>query len=292
MIKSMTGYGKAEEVTDGKKITVELRAVNSKTLDISFKIPTTYREKENLLRNELMRVVQRGKIEVAITAVSSVAEPSATVNKALFTAYYTQFNDLLKNFGSSAKEEDVVSTILRMPDVLETTISETTDKEWNAMFSALQKALTAFEKFRIDEGKALMNDICSHVALIQNLLEAVKTYETQRIETVKQRMDTNLQAFMQNGNYDKNRFEQELIYYLEKMDITEEKIRLKQHCEHFLQTADNEETPGRKLGFIAQEMGREINTLGSKANHADIQKIVIQMKDELEKIKEQLLNVL
>ena len=288
----MTGYGKAEEVIDKKKITVELRAVNSKTLDISFRMPTIYREKENLLRNELFRVVQRGKIDVVITVSSSVAEPSAAINKTLFTAYYTQLNDLLQSLDSSAKEENIVATILRMPDVLETATSETTEAECNALFGALQNALTTFENFRIEEGKALIADIYSHVTLIQNLLEEVKTYEPQRIETVKQRMDTNLQAFLQNNNYDKNRFEQELIYYLEKMDITEEKIRLKQHCEHFLQTAETEEAPGRKLGFIAQEMGREINTLGSKANHADIQKIVIQMKDELEKIKEQLLNVL
>lgn len=288
----MTGYGKAEQLAGKKKITVELRSLNSKTMDINLKLPIAYREKENQLRNELFRVVQRGKLEAQITAVSQEAEPSATINKPVFINYYNQLDELLKQTGSSAEKAGVASAILRMPDVLETVVDEISDREWEALLACLQEALTAFDQFRRNEGAVLMKDILLHVETIGQLLDEVKIYEPQRIETLRQRMDAHLAAFLQNSSYDKNRFEQELIYYIEKLDVTEEKIRLKQHCTHFRETAETEDAPGRKLGFIAQEMGREINTLGAKANHADIQKIVVQMKDELEKIKEQLLNVL
>ncbi len=288
----MTGYGKAEQTVAKKKITIELRSVNSKTLDINLKMPPVYRERENLLRNELFRVVQRGKLDVIVVAASQDAEPTAQINKALFTAYYKQLEDVLQGVGSSAAEAGIAQAILRLPDILETTTSETSEQEWEALLECLQKALTAFDTFRINEGAALMKDILSHVSLIAALLSDVPQYETQRIEVIRQRIETNLSNLLKDAAFDKNRFEQELIYYIEKIDITEEKTRLRQHCEHFVETANNEDAPGRKLGFIAQEMGREINTLGSKANHADIQRIVVQMKDELEKIKEQLLNVL
>jgi uncharacterized protein (TIGR00255 family) len=293
MIKSMTGYGKAAQMAGQKKITVELRSLNSKTLDINLKIPAEYREKEHAMRNELLRMVQRGKLEVQITTASQEAMLLSAINDAAFLAYYKRLDSLLKQAGSSAAEAGVAQIILRMPDVLtESTASDVPEEEWAALFECLQQALAEFDRFRSQEGTALKCDILTHVALIAALLEEVKASEPQRIETLRQRMESSLATWLQNANYDKNRFEQELIYYIEKFDITEEKIRLKQHCDYFCQTIETEEAPGRKLCFIAQEMGREINTLGSKANHAGIQKIVVQMKDELEKIKEQLLNVL
>jgi uncharacterized protein (TIGR00255 family) len=289
----MTGYGKAEQLTGQKKIIVELRSLNSKTLDINLKIPAEYREKETAVRNELLRVVQRGKLEVQIFAVSQGAALLSAINDAVFLAYYRQLDDLLKQAGSSAAEAGVARAILRMPDVLlESIASDVPEQEWAALSGCLQQALEAFDRFRAQEGMALKRDILTHVALIAALLDEVQTYEPQRIETLRQRMEGSLSTLPQTANYDKNRFEQELIYYIEKFDITEEKTRLKQHCVYFCQTVETEAASGRKLGFIAQEMGREINTLGSKANHAGIQKIVVQMKDELEKIKEQLLNVL
>ncbi|MDR0694097.1 MAG: YicC family protein [Prevotellaceae bacterium] len=292
MVKSMTGYGKAEQLAGQKKITVELRSLNSKTLDLNLKIPTEYREKENAVRNELFRVVKRGKLEMQIIAVSQGAALLSAINDEAFLAYYRRLDGLLKQAGSSAAEAGVAQIILRMPDVLTEPALDVPEEEWSALSGCLQQALAAFDCFRAQEGMALKCDILTHVTAITALLEEVKTYEPQRMETLRQRMENSLTTLLQNANYDKNRFEQELIYYIEKFDITEEKTRLKQHCDYFCQTIETEEAPGRKLCFIAQEMGREINTLGSKANHAGIQKIVVQMKDELEKIKEQLLNVL
>ncbi|MDR3133769.1 MAG: YicC family protein [Prevotellaceae bacterium] len=289
----MTGYGKAEQLAGQKKITVELRSLNSKTLDLNLKIPTEYREKESAVRNELFRVVQRGKLEVQILSVSQDAALLSAINDAAFLAYYRRLDGLLKQAGSSAAEAGVAQAILRMPDVLtEPSASDVPEEEWAALSGCLQQALDAFGRFRAQEGIVLECDILMHVTAISALLEEVKTHEPQRLETLRQRMVNSLETLLQTANYDKNRFEQELIYYIEKFDITEEKTRLKQHCDYFCQTVATEEASGRKLGFIAQEMGREINTLGSKANHAGIQKIVVQMKDELEKIKEQLLNVL
>ena len=288
----MTGYGKAEQLAGQKKITVELRSLNSKTLDLNVKIPAEYREKENAVRNELFRTVQRGKVEIQILSVSQEATLLSTINEAAFLAYYRQLDGLLKQAGSSAAEAGIAQIILRMPNVLTEPALEIPEEEWTALSGCLQQALAAFDHFRMQEGMALKCDILTHVTAITALLEEVKNNEPQRLELLRQRMENSLSTMLQNANYDKNRFEQELIYYIEKFDITEEKIRLKQHCDYFCQTIETEETPGRKLSFIAQEMGREINTLGSKANHAGIQKIVVQMKDELEKIKEQLLNVL
>jgi uncharacterized protein (TIGR00255 family) len=293
MLKSMTGYGKAEQVVEKKKITVELRSLNSKTLDINFKIPLHYREKENTLRVELTRTVQRGKLEVSVTVTEEEPGALATLNRALFLTYYTQLDALLQTVGSSAKEEHVSQAILRLPDVLDSLSFDVSDAEWQSLSDCLQQALADFDRFRIDEGRALGADILTHVACIEALLDEITVHEPTRIELLRQRMNANLETMLQpSGGYDKNRFEQELIYYLEKIDITEEKIRLRQHCRHFCRTIECEDAVGRKLGFIAQEMGREINTLGSKANHSDIQKLVVQMKDELEKIKEQLLNIL
>ncbi|MDR1405869.1 MAG: YicC family protein [Prevotellaceae bacterium] len=293
MIKSMTGYGKAEQLAAQKKITVELRSLNSKTLDVNLKLPAEYREKESDVRHALFRVVQRGKLEIQVTSVAQDATLSAAVNGAAFLAYYRQLDALLRQAGSAAAEAGVAQAILRLPDVMaESPVSGVSQQEWDALFECLQQALTTFDRFRAQEGTALKRDILTRVALVAALLEEVKSFEPQRIETLRQRLEAGLTTLAASTNYDKNRFEQELIYYIEKFDVTEEKTRLKQHCDYFCRTAETEEAPGRKLGFIAQEMGREINTLGSKANHAGIQKIVVQMKDELEKIKEQLLNVL
>ncbi|MDR1680182.1 MAG: YicC family protein [Prevotellaceae bacterium] len=291
MVKSMTGYGKAERAVEKKKIKVELRSLNSKALDITFKMPAHYREKENALRTSLTRVVQRGKVEVLITLADEDAEAPATLNRQRFVAYYRQIDSLLQSIGSSAKKERVAQVILRLPEVMDTSSTEVPDTEWDTLLLCLQEALTDFDRFREDEGRALLADIQMRVDRIVDLLASVSKFEQQRIESVRQRIGGLLTTIGQ-PSYDKNRFEQELLYYLEKIDITEEKIRLVQHCKYFMQTIEEGAGVGRKLGFIAQEMGREINTLGSKANQVDIQKLVVQMKDELEKMKEQILNVL
>ncbi|MDR0667429.1 MAG: YicC family protein [Prevotellaceae bacterium] len=292
MLQSMTGYGKAEQTAEKKKITVELRSLNSKALDMTFKMPAHYREKEHALRSEIARTVQRGKLEVLIAVEEDDPGALTAFHGELFLAYYTRLDALLKTVGSSARDEQAAQAILRLPAVLEGLPPAVSDGEWQTLSACLQQALADFDHFRQEEGQALGADILAHVAAIEQLLDDIAVYEPQRIESLRQRLNAGLEAFFHTVGYDKNRFEQELLYYLEKIDITEEKIRLRQHCRHFCQTIEHETAAGRKLGFIAQEMGREINTLGAKANCADIQQRVVQMKDELEKIKEQLLNIL
>jgi uncharacterized protein (TIGR00255 family) len=292
MVRSMTGYGKAEQEIQGKKITVELRSLNSKQLDLNVKLPMSYREYELELRADLAKKLVRGKADLFIFVETIKEEAPATINKDVFGSYYDQVKQVSDQFGISLVNEPVVQTILRMPDVLHVERHEVTKEEVAALKQSVQGALDGLEKFRAQEGAALIADILLRVEKIENLVTTIEPFEKGRIEVIKTRIANNIAEFVPQANIDQNRFEQELIFYVEKLDITEEKVRLRNHCKYFREICDVEEAPGRKLGFVAQEMGREINTLGSKANDADIQKMVVQMKDELEKIKEQVLNIL
>lgn len=292
MVRSMTGYGKAEQEIQGKKITIEVRSLNSKQLDLNVKLPMSYREYELELRAEVAKKLVRGKADLFIFVETVKEEAPATINMDVFGSYYEQVKKASERFEISLTNEPVVQTILRMPDVLHVQRQEVTKEEVAALKQTVQGALCEIEKFRAQEGAALIADILHRVEKIENLVTTIEPFEKGRIEVIKTRIANNIAEFVPQANIDQNRFEQELIFYVEKLDITEEKVRLRNHCKYFREICDIEEAPGRKLGFVAQEMGREINTLGSKANDADIQKMVVQMKDELEKIKEQVLNIL
>lgn len=293
MIKSMTGYGRAERHTDQRKITVEIKSLNSKQLDLSARIPSIYREKEYEIRNIVGKAMGRGKVDLFVS-VENVGGAGKTangsINTELFKAYYLQLAELQKELGDTNTAEPLITTVLRLPDVMQTEPVTISDAEWTALTEGVNEAIENINAFRLQEGAVLIKDLLKRIDTIQELAAQIVPLEGERIETVRTRLMDNLKALQ--VNVDNNRFEQEVIYYLEKFDITEEKVRLKQHCDYFRTVAGESEGVGRKLGFIAQEIGREINTTGSKANHAGIQKIVVRMKDELEKIKEQLLNLL
>lgn len=281
----MTGYGKAASQLKNKKITVEIRSVNSKQFDAMLRIPQLYREKELEIRDVLAKNIVRGKIDFAIYSELTGEEDAPKINRMLALAYIRQIEEIKQKAGIDG---DSLATAMRMPDVLKADREELTDEEWQPVWQTIHQALEAFILFRKQEGASLEVDLKGRIDAIQHLLSQVKPYENERLQTVKDRMLKNLEGI----NYDTNRFEQELIFYIEKLDINEEKVRLQNHLNYFLEVMQGEENAGRKLGFIAQEIGREINTLGSKANHAEIQKIVVQMKEELERIKEQILNAL
>ena len=292
MIKSMTGYGRAERHTDQRKITVEIKSLNSKQLDLSTRIPSIYREKEYEIRNTVSKAVGRGKVDLFVTVenIAGAKTAGGSINKELFKTYYTQLVELQRELGDQNATEPLITTVLRLPDVMQTEAVVVSDQEWQALTDAVNEAVDNLNKFRIQEGEVLIKDLLKRIDTIQELAAQIIPLEGERIETVRTRLMENLKALQ--VNVDRHRFEQEIIYYLEQFDITEEKGRLTQQCDYFRTVAGESEGVGRKLGFIAQEMGREINTTGSKANHAGIQKIVVRMKDELEKIKEQLLNLL
>lgn len=292
MLISMTGFGKATLELENKKVSIEIKSLNSKQLDINTRIPNLYKEKDLVLRNEIKNQLERGKVELSVFIESVGTDKETKINKPIVEAYYQQLTELSSELGIPMDKEPILQTIVKLPDALKTEHQELDEEEWNQIFAGFKSAVADLNSFRKQEGEALQVDIFERIANIEKLLEEVPQYESKRIETVKTRINDNLKEFVEKQNVDKNRFEQEIIYYLEKLDITEEKVRLANHCKYFIETADNGNSIGKKLGFIAQEIGREINTLGSKANDSDIQKIVIQMKDELEKIKEQLLNVL
>lgn len=291
MIKSMTGYGKAECEFQSKKITVEIKSLNSKQLDLNLKIPSIYKEKEVDIRNEISRELVRGKIELSISLDCNSEEATASINTTLLKSYHKQISDISKELNLPVPD-DIISTLLRLPDVLKSEKQEVSEEEWTNLLSTVSNAIRAINQFRQQEGKALEKDIAGRISLITNLLTGLEVFEKQRIEKVKQKIRQSLLELVTPDKVDENRFEQELIYYIEKLDITEEKVRLVNHCSYFLETSKEEEPSGKKLGFIIQEIGREINTIGSKANDADMQKIVVKMKDELEKIKEQINNIL
>lgn len=289
--KSMTGFGKAVNEIPGKKITVEIRSLNSKQLDLNLRIPYLYKEKELELRTELSKQLERGKVDVSVYNESTQETVPTTLNKNLAKAYYNELRSLSQELNE--KEENLLSLVVKMPDVLkaEKETVELDETEWNQVKEAVNKAIEAFQKFRDDEGKTLEKEFQNRIGIIGKLLNEVLSLDNARVDNIKKRIKNNLEEVIDLNKIDQNRFEQELIYYIEKLDITEEKLRLKTHLDYFNETM-KEPASGRKLGFISQEIGREINTIGSKANDAGIQKLVVQMKDELEKVKEQLLNVL
>lgn len=288
----MTGYGRAERHTERRKITVEIKSLNSKQLDLSTRIPSLYREKEYEIRNAVGKALGRGKVDlvVSVEPVGGTKAAAGTINRELFKAYYAQLVELQNEVGDKNGSEPLITTVLRLPEVMQTDAVEIGEAEWTALAEAVDEAVENLNRFRTQEGAVLIADLLKRIDTIESLAARIVPLEGERIETVRTRLQDSLKALQ--VPVDNNRFEQEIIYYLEKFDITEEKVRLKQHCDYFRTVAGESEGVGRKLGFIAQEIGREINTTGSKANHAEIQKIVVRMKDELEKIKEQLLNLL
>lgn len=295
MIKSMTGFGKAEAVFNHRKFTVELRSVNSKQLDLSVKLPGRYRAAEAEIRSIITHTIKRGKVDCFISVESSEALTSAHINRKAFASYVKQMQEACQESGlESSKLENfeghLLEAVMRMPDVISTEEEAVSEDELQALTAAASEAAQRMDAFRQQEGATLIADLKKRVDLIEHYKEAVEPYEQTRVESIKQRIRENIEKA--GIALDNTRLEQEMIYYLEKLDITEEKVRLKQHCDYFREVADQEEEPGRKLGFITQEMGREINTLGSKSNEANMQILVVKMKDELEKIKEQVLNIL
>jgi len=290
MIKSMTGYGKAEGVVESKKISVEVRSLNGKFLDCSLRVPGLYRQKEMLVRSKAAKEVVRGKVDISISYESLEGEQNFFINTELLKNYYQGLSEVSKELNIS--EENVLGTLMKMPEVMRSEKQKLSEGEWSGIEKLIDEALVSFNSFRLAEGDVLRNEVEERINEIASLLVQVEPFESERIETIKTRIRKNIDEIVSKDGFDQNRFEQELIFYMERYDITEEKVRLKAHCEHFIKTMNDEEAQGKKLGFISQEIGREINTLGSKANHAEMQKIVVQMKDELEKIKEQALNIL
>jgi uncharacterized protein (TIGR00255 family) len=288
----MTGYGKAERVVENKKITVEVRALNSKQMDMNLRSPQIYRMLEFDIRKLVSAIATRGKFDVILTQELLGGETAAVFNDSAFKSYFASISKTMTEVGLDADKQEIVSAILRLPEVMILDNEELGETEIKAILDCCTDALESLNTFRIKEGNILIADILYHIANIENSLKQIEPYEKERITKVRESIASDLNSLVLSTGIDKNRFEQELVYYLEKMDITEEKVRLAQHCAFFRQTADKEDMPGRKLGFIAQEIGREINTIGSKAGEVNIQKLVVEMKDELEKIKEQLLNVL
>jgi uncharacterized protein (TIGR00255 family) len=292
MIKSMTGYGLATTEYENKKINVEIRSLNSKFLELLVKLPKIYNDKENVLRTICGKQIERGKASVILVIENTSEEVTgnATLNIPLFKTYYGQLSDLAKSL--NADQANIFQETLKISEVWNTKQAEVNEQEWEVINTTFLKALTAFNAFRIDEGKVLANDMSARVKLINDSILAVEKLEVARVPAIKEKIEQLLKDTVGAINIDQNRLEQELIFYAEKYDITEEKTRLRSHCDYFLSIMQEAESNGKKLGFIAQEIGREINTMGSKANDANIQKIVVGMKDELEKIKEQLLNIL
>lgn len=286
----MTGFGRAQRVTSQRKITVEVRSLNSKQLDLSTRVPSLYREHEVTIRSAAAKVIERGKSDITVTFQNlDNSASNCTINHDLFRSYYRELEGLLSEVGGDSCNEHLLACTLRIPEVTNSAVVEIDATEVAALNEAVAEALDNYDNFRKSEGEALMTDLMERITVIEKLSAQIPQYEGERIETVRARLLDNLAKL--SVEIDQNRLEQELIYYLEKYDVTEEKVRLRRHLEYFREEA-TQPGAGRKLGFITQEIGREINTTGSKANHAEIQKLVVAMKDELEKIKEQLLNIL
>ncbi|APX99135.1 YicC/YloC family endoribonuclease [Lacinutrix venerupis] len=285
MIHSMTGYGKSVLQLPTKKITIELKSLNSKNLDLNARMPSIYREKELHLRKLMAKELTRGKIDFSIYVEATAEDTSTKINTPVVKQYIQQLKNVV-----DGNELDLLKMAVRFPDALNTEREEIDNNEWEQIESEIKVAIAAINEYRLNEGKVLEADFKDRVAIIANLLEQVITMDPERVEGVRERLKKGVEELKEK--YDENRFEQELVYYIEKFDITEEKVRLKNHLEYFIETLNSKDSNGKKLGFIGQEMGREINTIGSKSNYAPMQQLVVQMKDELEKIKEQLLNVL
>ena len=290
MIKSMTGFGKGEAVYGDKKFRVELRSLNSKQLDLSIKLPGKYRAAEAEVRNIITRELQRGKVDCFISVESAVAETSAHINTEAFKAYADELRRACAEVSLKIDDSALVQSLLRLPDVVTTEEREVSAEEVATIVEAAKSAAAELNAFRVQEGQILIADLLKRIDLIEQYRHEVEPFESARVDTIKNRIRENIEKLQLE--VDNNRLEQEMIFYIEKLDITEEKVRLDNHCRYFREVAAEEEAAGRKLGFIAQELGREINTMGSKSNEANMQRLVVKMKDELEKIKEQVLNIL
>ena len=291
MIKSMTGFGKAVAETTKRKIYAEVKSLNSKQFDLTLKVPWLYKEKEAEIRNLINKKLDRGKIDFNIYFDVLEEESSSIINQDVVKNYYRQLQTIADDLNLTL-DNTVLGTIMRLPDALKNEREELDENEWDALKNIIDEALSQIDTYRIDEGKAIEADFKKAIARILDMLAQVEKLDGERIVKVRQRLNSSLSEFIDNDTLDKNRLEQEIIYYIEKLDINEEKVRLRKHCEYFLDKMEDSTSNGKVLNFISQEMGREINTMGSKANDADIQRLVVGMKDELEKIKEQTLNVL
>lgn len=291
MIQSMTGYGKSTGEVNQKRISVEIRSLNSKQSDISVRMPSFYKEKELTLRSQIGKELQRGKIDFNLHVELPEDQSNFHINRSLFERYYQDLKALDKELNDGASH-DLMAIVSKMPDVMKAEKKELEESEWQGIVPIIDEALTKLQEFRMAEGKSLYEELSTRIHNIDQLLGDVRPLEKERLNTVKERIERHLEEVVGKDKVNQDRWEQELIYYIEKYDVTEEITRLTTHLAYFMETMNLSNSQGKKLGFIAQEIGREINTLGSKANHAGLQKIVVQMKDELEKIKEQLLNIL
>lgn len=287
----MTGFGKSEFEINNKKITIEIKSLNSKQADINTRIPALYREKEIDMRREITDQLVRGKIDLSIYVENLGETSSAIINEAIVKNYFENLRKLSNDLELPVNES-ILQIIMRLPDTVKVQYEQLEEEEWEILLANIRKALAQVGQFRLQEGTALEKDLLANIDAIQSLLKAIEPFEQQRIETIKNRLTDSLDSLRLNGTVDHDRFEQELIFYLERLDFNEEKVRLVNHCKYFLETMKDGEPNGKKLSFIAQEIGREINTIGSKANESNIQRLVVQMKDALEKVKEQVLNVL
>lgn len=291
MLYSMTGYGRVVNEFELRTITVEIRSLNSKFSDVKIKLPQTYREKELAIRKIIGDKLQRGKVDVLIEIQSTTGDEDVKINRSLFKKYFQELKRTCDELGY--EPADLVSSLMRLPNIVVPNTNAISDEAWTQLKDTIDEALNKLMKFRLDEGSVLDTDFKLRINHIAEGLEKIPDYEMSRISKLKERLRQNLETINMKDGFDENRFEQELIFYLEKMDITEEKVRLAQHCKYFKKELDTNKTrKGKKLNFICQEIGREINTIGSKANSSDIQRVVVQMKDDLEKIKEQIANIL
>lgn len=290
MIQSMTGYGKKTIQLPTKKITLEIKSLNSKNLDLNVRIPSYYKEKELEVRKTISAHLRRGKIDFSIYVEMTADESLTSINSALVRNYMQQLRNILQS--GVTNDVELLQMAVRMPDALKTEREELDEAEWEIISKGISEVIEKLIDYRTEEGKAMDADFRKSIAIISDLLEEVKTLDSERLSAIRTRLDKAIEEIKSKNQVDRNRFEQEVLFYLEKMDINEEKVRLASHLDYFLKTMDSTESNGKKLGFISQEMGREINTTGAKANFAPMQKLVIQMKNELEQIKEQVLNVL
>lgn len=291
MLFSMTGFGKATCNYKNKKIVIEIKSLNSKQLDISTRIVGLYREKDIEIRNLIAQNLERGKIDLSLYIEDNNSQSTTFLNQNIISNYKNQIEDTCKTLNIKVPD-NLIEIILRLPDSLKTESTILEEEEWLAVLELLNNAFSQIKMFRSQEGLSLQNMFISKISNIRHLLEEVELYEKERVEKIRARLEENLKSIEDKISIDRNRLEQEMIYYIEKLDVNEEKVRLRNHLNYFIETMEKEEAPGKKLGFIAQEMGREINTLGSKSNHSEMQILVVKMKDELEQIKEQVLNVL
>ena len=291
MIKSMTGFGRSVLENDGKVITVEIRTLNSKQLDLNTRIPLLFKNYENEIRSILSKELERAKADFTITVENRSVNSTVAINKELAKSYYQTLTDLSEELHNPVTS-DIFLHVLRMPDVVSTPQEEVSDELWNEVRNTILEVCNQVNAFRISEGKVLEQDFVKRITLIRDMIDEVTPFEENRIVRIREKFENALKDLAPKVQYDPNRLEQEMFYYLEKLDVTEEKVRLRKHCDYFIETLNDNQSNGKKLGFIVQECGREINTLGSKSNDFDIQQIVVRMKDELEKLKEQLANIL